>query len=100
VPASANVFHQPAQPSGPQKLPSTGGVVPLIELLELLFSGGREMQSVNTKGILGVTPAVGVEDIAYFLLILGTIALLAAFAVGLWLIATGGLSLNSLLAAW
>jgi hypothetical protein len=58
------------------------------------------MQSVNTRGILGATPAVGVEDITYFLLILGTIALLAAFVVGLWLIATGGLSLTSLLTAW
>ena len=36
-PAATNVFCQPEQPSGPQKLPSTGGVVPLIELLELLF---------------------------------------------------------------
>ncbi|HTY61800.1 MAG TPA: hypothetical protein VMG30_06040 [Acidobacteriota bacterium] len=55
------------------------------------------MQNVHTKGILGVTSAVVAEDIAYFLLILGSIALLAAFAVGLWLIATGWLSITSLL---
>ena len=39
---------------------------------------GQVMDSVQVKGALGITKTMSVESIAYFLVILGTVALLAA----------------------
>ena len=81
---------------------------------------GKVLQDIEFKGLLGNTRMVGVKDLGYFLVVLGTLALLAAsfqhwrrvrqlhtmglghqfsiaFVVALLLAAVGGFALTSLL---
>jgi putative membrane protein len=83
---------------------------------------GQVLHEVNVKGVLGRTRTMSIENIAYFLVILGTVALLMAaiqhwfrmrdlyklglrhqvsisFVVALLLIAVGGFALSSLILA-
>jgi len=83
---------------------------------------GQVMDSVQVKGALGITKTMSVESIAYFLVILGTLALLMAsiqhrvrlhqlyemglrrqistsFVVAVLLIVVGGFALSSLVMA-
>jgi len=83
---------------------------------------GQVMGSVQVKGVLGQTKMMSVESIAYFLVVLGTVALLGAaiqhwvrmrqlyamglhrqlsisFIIALLLVAVGGFALSSLILA-